>query len=133
MCRPIAYVVTRTAVHRCSTNSHRDEIRRLGLTDSSRSPDFVRVEMLIPECGLDIFDAQKYRYTTDQDYMPDWYNPEEVRLACITDLAPMLDSRDIKIGGHLDLSGLTSLPAGAKLSAGGHLDLSGLTSLPAGA
>jgi hypothetical protein len=36
-------------------------------------------------------------------------------------------------GGYLDLSGLTSLPANAKLSAGGILDLRGLTSLPANA
>ena len=39
----------------------------------------------------------------------------------------------IKAGGSLDLRGLTSLPANAKLTAGGYLYLSGLTSLPANA
>jgi hypothetical protein len=39
----------------------------------------------------------------------------------------------LSAGGSLDLSGLTALPANAKLSAGGSLYLSGLTALPANA
>jgi len=38
----------------------------------------------------------------------------------------MLGRGEISVGGDLDLRGLTSLPAGAKLSAGGYLYLSGL-------
>jgi len=42
------------------------------------------------------------------------------------------DGDELKYTGDLDLGGLTSLPANAKLTAGGSLDLRGLTSLPAG-
>ena len=133
MCRPVAYIVTKSSVHRCETNSHTDAIIKLGLKDDSRSPDFVRVELLFPELGKDIYDASKYIYTLDQDFLPDWYSAKEVHAACVDDLKKMLSTGNIKIGGDLYLSGLTSLPADAKLSAGGYLDLSGLTSLPADA
>ena len=127
MCNPVAYVVTRTAVHRCKTNSHSDAIAALGLQDDSRSPDFVRVELRFPARGEDLYDASKYVYTLDQDFLPDWYSAGEVDAACRADLAAMLATGHIEVGGPLDLSGLTSLPADAKLSAGWDLDLNGLT------
>jgi hypothetical protein len=108
--------------------SHREEREHFGILDDAV---WVKVAALEAIPAGDFYNPADWRVRFDENHAaPDWWTPEcqqaaerEARAA----LAPVLESG--KWPGSLYLRGLTSLPAGAKLSAGGSLDLRGLTSL----
>lgn len=81
MCNHAAAILTRTDVHWCETDSHTDEIKRLGLRDDgARSPDFVRIEINPPDNDFRRPLAE-WRYHADQDIVPDWYEPRSAEAA----------------------------------------------------
>ena len=118
------------------TDSHTEIIQEHGLYEYGvHGPNLLKVELVPPREGRFLFDLKSWHYQVDQDIKPEWITGEEEHRTKSAFLRrfPMLIKHQLITGGHLHLSGLTSLPANAKLSAGGNLNLSGLTSLPANA
>ncbi len=131
MCRFASSVITRTSVLWLKdSDSHTDIIEHCKLPDDKPVPDFVKVE-IVPT-GDNWLNMDEWEFSVDQDVLPAWFNPVQDEHRARMGLEKRFPrwKGNIAIGGYLDLSGLTSLPANAKLSAGGALDLSGLTSLP---
>ncbi|MFA5139164.1 MAG: hypothetical protein WC728_08015 [Elusimicrobiota bacterium] len=70
--------MTRTEVlHDLDIDLHEDLFTKFGLSDRTRFPDFVRVEM-VPVDG-DVFNQARknWRLTVDQDYRPEWFSEKE--------------------------------------------------------
>ena len=116
-------------------NDSHEEIRRQhhisdggGLLDRYQTP-------LEWSPAHDLLDLDSYRLTFDAG-KPNWWTEAHTESALgqyRAEATPRLESLRWEWRGSLDLSGLTSLPESASLTAGGYLDLSGLTSLPDGA
>jgi hypothetical protein len=86
-------------------------------------------------CVDDLRDTGQWEFTFDAG-RPDWWTEAhmaDARRQLTVAADADWDGDVLNYVGGLDLRGLTSLPASAKLSAGGYLDLGGLTSLPASA
>jgi len=111
--------------------SHETERKHFGIRDDALWRDVAALEAI--PVG-DFANPADWQVRFDENRpAPDWWTHEcqeaaerEVRAA----LTPVLQSG--RWPGDLHLCGLTSLPAGVKLSAGRDLDLCRLTSLPAG-
>jgi len=82
MCKPASFIVTRHQALFSRVSDHHDIILfEHGLRDDSFTPQFVRVEITPPDLDFSRpFSAWKFK--TDQDLLPDWYDPEEAEAAC---------------------------------------------------
>ena len=99
MCVQAAAVLTRTDVHWCETDSHTNEIMRLGLRDDGvHSPDFVRVEINPPKQDFRR-PLSEWRFHTDQDIVPDWYEPKSAE-AAVRDALPAWVAEHVILPGQ---------------------------------
>ena len=99
MCVQAAAVLTRTDVHWCETDSHTNEIMRLGLRDDGvHSPDFVRVE-INPTKQDFRRPLSEWRFHTDQDIVPDWYEPKSAE-AAVRDALPAWVAEHVILPGQ---------------------------------
>jgi len=79
MCRPASFVVTKKKVFWSETSdSHEDIIEEFGLKefDVRKKATFVRVEITPPNQDFRL-PLKKWRFQTDQDLLPDWYDSKE--------------------------------------------------------
>jgi len=75
MCQFFSGIITREkTLWSYETDGHEEIIKKYGLNDNTRNPDFVRVE-LIPKDG-DIFNHKLSNWVlqVDQDHQPDWFS-----------------------------------------------------------
>ena len=141
MCRAISGIAVRVddatvAIKTLRHSDSHEEIRKAhGIGDTNQLHRFQTPIELVPVGDVDIRSTAGWMFVFDAS-RPDWWTEDMTRQAREQlDAAWKVrwDGDTLHIGGDLDLGGLTSLPANAKLSAGGDLDLGWLTSLPAGA
>ena len=85
MCNPASFIVTGNDVFWCETDSHEDIIKKYDLNDRTETPDFVRVEITPPYNNYQL-PVENWMYRTDQDFLPEWYNPQEAENACRKEL-----------------------------------------------
>ena len=119
MCRFKSGIITRELTY-CpwDTERHEEMIDRLKLDDSTRSPDFVRVELT--PCGDKWWkNIDGWKFNVDQDYLPDWWNAafaEQEMKNVVVGKMPL-----VSFECDLDLrdTGITSLPD--NLSVGGEI------------
>ena len=72
MCNFLSAIITKNDVfYDFDIDSHEELIKKHGLNDKTKDPDFVRVEY-VPEDVLD--DKKPWAFRTDQDFKPEWYS-----------------------------------------------------------
>ena len=87
-------------IHHEATDHHDDLLLWAGLADTSRQPNFVRVEFTGPDLG----DIATYALKVDQDYLPQWWTSEMAddvarRLRALCERSIVSDRRKILLGG----------------------------------
>ena len=82
MCKPASMIATRPKMlwSRFS-DSHEDIVREFNLDDSRLNPQFVRVE-ISPSNGDYTHPLDQWIFRTDQDRVPDWYDPTDAEKRC---------------------------------------------------
>ena len=81
MCQFFSGVITREGVvYDLWKDSHEELLKKAGLKDTLRHPEFVRVELL-PKNG-DIFNhsPENWKLSVDQDFRPEWFSEEFAEL-----------------------------------------------------
>ena len=102
MCRYKSAIVLRNGdlVHSDATDSHTDLLDMAGISDTSMSPNFVRVEFT----SNYLADIDTYKLRMDQDWLPDWWTPEAAedatrKLRRICERAIVAEARKCLVGG----------------------------------
>jgi hypothetical protein len=132
MCYYKAMIVTPTKVLFLPNNEkHEDIITRFELDDKKSPPDFVRVEYK-PFGANFMTDIRDWKFKIDQDTLPDWYNEEEVKIACTKIIEDIIKTGITEINSSLYLGSVTAIPEGFNPKVGGNLDLSSVTAIPEG-
>ena len=86
MCKPASFVVTKNRIFWSKlSNSHEDIIEENNLNDSTRSPDFVRIEISPKDKDLTI-PMKNWIFKLDQDFKPEWFDPKEAEIAARLEL-----------------------------------------------
>jgi len=98
MCQFASVLVLRNRVVWGMEDSHDKLIKSEGLRDDSRSPEFVRAEISPPN-GDPRAPIAEWKYRTDQDYLPDWYNESEAEIA-VRDVLPKIVSARVFMSGE---------------------------------
>ena len=98
MCQFASVLVLRNRVVWGMEDSHEKLIKSEGLRDNSRSPEFVRAEISPPNGDPRALIAE-WKYRTDQDYRPDWYNESEAEIA-VRDVLPKIVSARVFMSGE---------------------------------
>jgi len=107
MCKMASFIITKTEVlWSINSDSHEVIINENNLDDKTNNPDFVRVE-IVPQNDCYKLPLTQWLYNKDQDYLPDWYNPQEAEIACRAELDKWAAYKII-IGGTHKLSGIIS-------------------------
>ncbi len=141
MCRAISGIAVRVdettvAIKTLRHSDSHEEIRKEhGIGDTNPLHRYQTPVELVPIGDVDIRDTAGWEFIFDAG-RPEWWTDDMTRKA-----REQLDAAwgarwngdTLHMDGDLDLSGLTALPANAKLSAGRNLYLGGLTTLPASA
>jgi hypothetical protein len=97
MCRPASFIVTENRVlWHPNSDSHEDIIELYGIRDDGRKCDFVRVEILPPEGNI-LLPLDKWRYRTDRDVVPGWYDPREAEIAVRAELPKWYEAKCIHV------------------------------------
>ena len=100
MCIPAAAILTRTGIHWCETESHTDEIERLGLRDDgSAVPDFVRIEITPPDRDYRL-PLDQWVYHVDQPQTPEWYTAATAEAAVRAELPQWIAAHVFSDGVH---------------------------------
>ena len=119
MCSPASLIVTRTKVLFSElTDRHEDIIKEFGLDDSTESPDFVRVE-IVPEDDNYKLPLSKWVYRVDQDFLPEWYSPEEAELAARATLKVWDKHHIIRKGKHILTGNISRIIFGGDITIDG--------------
>ena len=109
MCRYKSAIVLRNGdlIHAAETDSHTDLLDMAGISDTSMSPDFVRVEYTSDK--LAEIDTYKLR-VGQEDWLPTWWNEDAAseatrKLRRICERAIVSEARKCLIGGVWILRG----------------------------
>jgi len=82
MCNPASFILTKDNVLFSRTSDSHDVIIADNyFRDDFFTPQFVRVEVTPPDRDFSR-PFHEWRFRTDQDLLPDWYDPEEAEAAC---------------------------------------------------
>ena len=76
-------------------DSHTELLTKFNLKDETTSPNFVRVELLPPYGDVFNHDLKTWKFKTDQDFRPDWYNEEEAFQTTREAVSKLIDERFI--------------------------------------
>lgn len=82
MCEPASFVITQPSILWSEkSDSHSDILKENGIVDSSKSPDFVKVELCAPDGDMS-YPLKDWKFFVDQSYRPEWFNAtaEELRV-----------------------------------------------------
>jgi len=63
-------------------DSHEQMISELKLDDSTKSPDFVRVEMVPKDDDIFNHNLDNWELEVDQDFLPEWFNKKLAEKNC---------------------------------------------------
>ena len=114
-------IVTKTEILWLSTSDEHDKIiKHFNLNDNTSNPNFAKVE-LIPK-NHDYGNLKEYIFKIDQDFLPDWFDKNEVEIACRTELKKIMKNWKRKFPGDLTISSDVTLPA--LTSIGGYCHIS---------
>ena len=108
MCRYKSAIVLRNGdlIHAAETDSHTDLLDMAGISDTSMSPDFVRVEYTSDKLA----EIDTYKLRVGQDWLPTWWNEDAAseatrKLRRICERAIVSEARKCLIGGVWILRG----------------------------
>lgn len=82
MCQFFSAIIVdknRKALWDFEIDSHTELLEKFKLRDDNISPNFVRVEFTPLDNDVFNHDFSKWRFKTDQDYRPDWYDEGEAK------------------------------------------------------
>ena len=118
MCNFISAIVCRNGDILCDpehTDSHEDLVVVYGLRDQGAlgagGRDWVRVEFIPPDGSSSIDDPQKWSLRVDEDFMPEWFNVEDVTAKMQERASRMIvcDDRRLILGGCWIVCGSASV------------------------
>jgi hypothetical protein len=96
MCKFLSGIITKNkTIYDLDKDSHEDLIIKAGLKDTSRNPNFVRVE-LVPIDG-DVFNhnPKNWKLEVDQDFRPEWFSKDFADAEMRKALADVINQRFI--------------------------------------
>jgi hypothetical protein len=103
MCKPASFVVTRgKAYWSRASDSHEDIIKEFALGDLDsdfRNIGIVRVEVVPPDNDM-LKPLSEWVFKTDQDLIPDWYDPTFAEQLAREALTAWAAAKLFKSGGH---------------------------------
>jgi hypothetical protein len=101
MCNPASFVLTKDQIFWSSKHdNHTDIIKEHNLCpDGVRGPNIVAVEIRPPRVRFDA-DTKEWVFKTDQDPVPDWYDPTEAEARTRLALVDWLAGRVFTSGEH---------------------------------
>ena len=107
MCRPMSGIITREAVLWDEwSDSHSKILEKAGIADRDEKPDFVKFELVPPDDDYTL-PFEQWKYTEDQNYLPEWYNRENAE-AEARKILPLWAATHLITteGATVDLSGI---------------------------
>jgi len=94
MCQFFSAIVTKNKViWDYDYDSHELLLKKAGLKDTGRNPEFVRVELLPQDNDIFNHDLNNWRLEIDQDYKPDWFCQDEAEIAVKKELVKVFKER----------------------------------------
>jgi hypothetical protein len=123
MCKPASFVIAdngRRAFWSKLTDSHEDIISEHNLVEMVAGKfTFVRVE-IAPDNGILTTPVDQWKFKTDQDMLPDWYDPQEAEVLCRSELPAWLESKVFVSGMHKTYAGQSYAYSNATVKAWGN-------------
>jgi len=88
------------------SDSHSKILEKAGIADRDEKPDFVKFELVPPDDDYTL-PFEQWKYTEDQDYLPEWYNRENAE-AEARKILPLWAATHLITteGATVDLSGI---------------------------
>src|SRR3990167_2588278 len=74
-------------------DSHTELLEHFKLKDETNSPNFVRVEFSPEDGDFLNHDFAKWKFKTDQDFKPDWYDKEKAKDLMLSAAKKMISDR----------------------------------------
>ncbi len=110
MCQAASFVILKSGevLFGKHSDSHEIIIKENNLTDTSRNPEFVRVE-ITPVDGNYASPFEKWQYKTDQDLLPEWFSAKWAEALCRKKLPEWAETHIYTCGEHNFDGGIFSL------------------------